>query len=470
MITRRKALTLVTASLAASTSLAGFASAQFLGPFSDRHRDRERERERDRERSRAREAERAREAALNRDRERARQEVQRIVATLDPWKTSPAPVNAHYEATIALINFFARLGPFETSNSIPRADFLDMISRIGDINLKVNTVLETRKLSDQTIRRTLSAMVKSDKTTQSDIRINKITEVLNPYFLGQGFYSYEHSRLHHGSLTQLAREVLDLNYDLSQWGPDAFYTSARGYAIYQFVTNCVRQNLFSPNTARAYALKVAAESHSYFGIKTAELNVAQVDPTRLRPRPAAARFEVEQKLIDGGYGAGFPRDIYLGTDVPNFDQPGRSSRGERNRESIREIGCPAGQVANYYGRLVGDFEKSFTLAPANPIDKVCATEINDKNLPAINGLMMNRFKDFAPKGFQNADAYRNMLEDIKNTLNQHIRNITRARQNEENANRDPTAQEAEIEKRELLFEFRGIHDMAWGIREILSSM
>ncbi len=344
MISRRKALAYVSTSLLASASFSAVARAQFFQPYNDRSFERER--------LRSREIERAREAAIARDRERARQEAQRIIGTLDTWKTSPVPISAHYEATIALLNFFALLTPFETENSIRRASFLDMIKRLSDINLKVNTALEIRKHSDQLIKRTLSTTVKSDKTTQSDIRINKIIEILTPYFSGEGPYSHEHSRLHHRVLTQLAREVLDLNFELAQWGHDSFYTAARGYAVYQFVTDCVRQYSFSPSTARAYALREAAESQSYFGIKVAELDAAR-NPRGLRPGPQAERYEVERKLIDGTYGAGFPKEIYLGTELPDLNAGGRILPRERREAAAREIGCPVGQVANYYGRLVG---------------------------------------------------------------------------------------------------------------------
>jgi hypothetical protein len=464
MITRRKALAYVSTSLLASTGFGAVANAQFnpfnpYNPYNERGGPRERVRER--------EIERAREAAIARDRERARQEAQRIIATLDPWKTSPVPISAHYEATIALLNFFALLTPFETENSIRRVSFLDMIKRIGDINLKVNTALEIRKHSDQLIKRTLSTTVKSDKTTQSDIRINKIIEILNPYFSGEGLYSHEHSRLHHRSLIQLAREVLDLNFELAQWGHDSFYTAARGYAVYQFVTDCVRQYSFSPSTARAYALREAAESQSYFGIKVAELDAAR-NPRGLRPGPLAERYEVERKLIDGAYGAGFPREIYLGTELPELTGP-RILPRER-REAARDIGCPAGQVANYYGRLVGNSERGFQLDPEKAFEKVCATEINDRKAAGINGLLMNRFRDFSPRGYHSENDFRNMLQELNNTLNQHLRNLARLKQNEENANRDPSAEEAEIEKRELLIECRAMRDMALALREMLSNI
>jgi len=83
---------------------------------------------------------------------------------------------------------------------------------------------------------------------------------------------------------------------------------------------------------------------------------------------------------------------------------------------------------------------------------------------------MNRFRDFSPRGYQNENDFRNMLQEINNTLNQHLKNLARLKQNEENANRDPTAEEAEIEKRELLIECRAMRDMALALREMLSNI
>lgn len=450
MITRRKALSLFPASLLAGTSLAGTLFAQPRGPGGSGGPGGP--------------GGPPRSSLANRE---LLSEAERILQVLEPWKTSPAAINAHYEATVALIQFFDRLVPFSTSNSIPRADFLDMITRMGEINWKVNTVLQTRKRSDQILdaERKLGPAQKAEKMTDSDVRIYRIIDILRPYFLGQGWYRYEYSRQHHRNLMQTAYEVLNLGNDLSLWGMDAFYTAARGYAVYQFVSDCIRQHRFAPMTARAFALRVAADSHSYFGIRQAELTAAQA-PGATKPRPANQRYEVEQKLIDGGYGGGFPKDIYLGTDISSADVLRRFPRTDRDR--TQDNGCPAGQVANYYGRLVGDFEKTFSVDPANPVEKICSTDINDRNSPSINGLMMNRFRDFSPKAFNSQEAYRNMLEDIKNTLNQHIRNITRAKQREDAAERDPNVQEAEIEKQDLLYEFRAMREMAWGIREILA--
>jgi hypothetical protein len=336
-----------------------------------------------------------------------------LAAILDPY----------CEATLALITFIGRLAPTSTSISSPNCDS-DMISRIADMNLKVNTAIDMHKYSDRILDRLrrISHKDKSAYSTRSDINIRYIIDILTRYFSRDGKYNSGSSPIiHHRELVVLASEVLDLGYKLSDWGVDAgFLTAARGYSIYQFVLNCIRRHDANPMGARAYSVRIAAESESYFAVVGERFR-------GVGPRPALHRLEVERLMIDGvpgtGYGGGFPKKIYLGSN--HYFRADYFS----GVPDIRQ--CPDGEIRNFYGEIEGRFDDVPAFKPKGPIIFECAGVINAKRYESINALLTQRLLLLGPDGSKSRVDYGLMLDNIVNGINSHIARIKREKDRED---------------------------------------
>jgi hypothetical protein len=257
--------------------------------------------------------------------------------------------------------------------------------------------------------------------TENDLAIYRIVEILMPYSARPGSSSFGFTPvLYHRDVVRHAADVLELNNKLSAWGLDvAFLTTARGYAIYQFVINCVSAQDLRQTTAamaaRAYAVRTAAESESFFSQEILNLNNDRV------PRPALRRWLVENDLIEGGgrKGGGFPRQIYLG-----------SSHGFEyySRRLSPEFECSRGLVRNFYGTLrevrerIGNLDVITKFEPVG-VESQCEYEINQDRRPAINTLLTLRTLPYVPLGGGVKDDYEQLLKGIADAITGHIRNI-----------------------------------------------
>jgi hypothetical protein len=354
-------------------------------------------------------------------------DAERYLALLDCYKpTKPLGFDPHCEATVALTNFISRLDQFGPTNPFPSCD-LGMVGAINDINLKVNTAIEYHKFSDRIFddprfdQRKIDPRDKSRWMTENDLAIYRIVEILMPYSARPGSSSFGFTPvLYHRDVVRHAADVLELNNKLSAWGLDvAFLTTARGYAIYQFVINCVSAQDLRQTTAamaaRAYAVRTAAESESFFSQEILNLNNDRV------PRPALRRWLVENDLIEGGgrKGGGFPRQIYLG-----------SSHGFEyySRRLSPEFECSRGLVRNFYGTLrevrerIGNLDVITKFEPVG-VESQCEYEINQDRRPAINTLLTLRTLPYVPLGGGVKDDYEQLLKGIADAITGHIRNI-----------------------------------------------
>jgi hypothetical protein len=430
-------------------------------------------------------------------------ESERYLILLDCYKptapsipTKPSILDPHCEATVALLNFIDRLGPFAgpfgTSNPIPNCD-PGMIGAINDINLKVNTAIEFHKYSDKIFddrrydQRKISPRDKSKGTTDNDIKIKLITDILAPYIVRYGSQRSDSAPLiYYRDLVRYAGDVLNINNDLSVWGVDVgFLTAARGYAIYQFVFNCVRTHdarvTAALMAARAHAVRTAAESESWF---SQEIENIQGERS---PRPALRRWLVENGLLDGGtrMGGGFPRQIYLGSshgfEYWTFEPtPGQS--------------CPRGQVRNFYGKLKAIYEKIGNLNVITKFEsdgdviEECEYEINQNGWPAINALLTNATRAYVPKGGGQKADYEQMLKGIAGAITGHIARVTDEMELERcelGLNKDEEkckklaaelgrqreviiTQDISEEKKQIVAELIALQRMAFVIRNILS--
>lgn len=354
-------------------------------------------------------------------------DAERYLSLLECYKPNkPLTFDPHCEATVALTNFISRLDHFGPSNPFPTCD-LSMVGEINDINLKVNTAIDFHKFSDRIFydsrfdQRKINPRDKSRWMTENDLAIYRIVEILMPYSVRSGLSNFGFTPvLYHRDIIRHAAEVLELNNRLSAWGLDvAFLTTARGYAVYQFVVNCVSPQEHrvtgAAMAARAYAVRTAAESESFFSQEILNLNNDRV------PRPALRRWLVENDLIEGGgrKGGGFPRQIYLGS-THGFEY--------YSRRLAPEFECPRGQVRNFYGNLrevrerAGNLDVITKFEPLG-VESHCEYEINQDRRPAINTLLTLRTLPFVPLGGGERADYEQLLKGIADAITGHIQNI-----------------------------------------------
>jgi len=196
---------------------------------------------------------------------------------------------------------------------------------------------------------------------------------------------------------------------------------------------------------------LAANSESYFNREAENLS------KKRRQRPRYYDWLAATRALDGGRGrgAGFPMEIYLGTNVrfrPEFF--------EQQAQALQA--CPsAAPVRNVYGYLekkpnqpllpnVSEAAQfTFTVyEPAKDQDPIrgwqeCSERINSRGLPALNGLIIPGMRNFAPTGGLNISDHRERLRQIAAAITGFLRSATARRWLEECAtNPDPPKPEA----------------------------
>jgi hypothetical protein len=351
--------------------------------------------------------------------------------------TPQAMLRPFCEATTVLIRFIRTLHPFNTSN-IPPSCNPNQIALMNEVNLKVNAAINYHKVSDKVFDdpnpqlriRSISNLQKAEWTTENDIKLRIINEILNPYAAKRsGPTSQSTPLIYQRELIRYAEEILDLNNKLSGWGHDArFLTAARGYAIYQFIFDCVKihdvHRLGTLMAARAHAVRRVAESESFFSEEVSKSETAK------KETPREWQFKIVTQLLRGSVriGTGFPdyyRQIYLGS--------GHSYSLWETRPGFSE-GCPAGEVRNFYGKFrqlpdstpPGEYMK-FEIDDSHGQGGVlsdCEPEINSRNYPAINIMLTPLFKPYVPGGGEETPSYRNRLAGIRDAINGYIMLIT----------------------------------------------
>ncbi len=313
-----------------------------------------------------------------------------------------------------------------------------MIRQLNDLNLKVSTAIELYKHSERVLandtdyNRKISTAEKALLMRDNDVVLHHIAMILTSHFDRRS--SSRHAfgpMIHYRDLTRQAEEALRLNIKLAEWGMDAgFLAAGRGYAIYHFVFNCIRSQdphlIALQMSARAFAVRTAAESESYFSGRSLRLD-------RFRPpRPKLQQWEVEKQIIDGGrgYGGGFPEKIFLGSEH-GFTRP------RFGGQDLTTARCKEGEVRSYYGNLkrVGAsapgvirlFELDGGPDIINGVESDCQSEINAWGREAISLLLTNGFRGLFPQGGKDQRGYEIMLGGIVEAINGHITRITRDR-------------------------------------------
>jgi len=340
----------------------------------------------------------------------------------------------HCEAVKALLEFIGRLGLSGASGPFPSCDPA-LIPLIAPLNLKVTTAIDFHKYSDGLLdeyRRNgpLRPFQKSELTALNDEAIRAIVKILQQNFYGRDLaFSDRPPLIHYEELARLAEQVLDYNFQLARWGVDAgFLTGARGYAVYQYVFNCIRPRDFrliaEQMAARAYAVLLAANSQSYFSREAENLSKQR------REHPLFWAWRTETDIIERG----FPTDIYLGSDLRV-----RSRFAE-------ELRCPIERpIRNFNGHLVRKPglrllperpEFTFTAyelaPPPNDIEVTdCADKINSSGLPAINGLLISSLALLAPASGGSEEEFRGRLGRIAERITNLQRVLTARRWLEE---------------------------------------
>jgi hypothetical protein len=359
----------------------------------------------------------------------------KIIGRLEQWKGTP-----HYDATRALIDSLDRTAslrgvPFATErrrNS--KSELLDALNHLNDMYAPVTTVLDIRKKTDDTIeldkKRGLSPAKKSEFGTKIAISNARISDILTGLLSGSGDFDINKIRSTKdgaaavNNLIALTEDLLDASIKLSEWGPDAFYSATRGYVTFQFVRDRIRVGRSSPLLARAYILKIIADSESYFALRAGSLTATPATTTTTstgpgttattaaQPITANARYAVEKDMIDKR----FPKEIYLGSELPS-----------------RENGCDRNQIINHYGKFTADssFDSSFKLDGADGWSASgCIAQINDRGAEAMNGLLGPIFKQFAPAAGSEA-GFKKTMRDTRDALNDLIRRVTNAKKRED---------------------------------------
>jgi hypothetical protein len=403
----------------------------------------------------------------------------KIVARLEQWKGSP-----HYDATRALIECLERTAGLRgvrfaserRRNS--KSELIEVLGQLNSMYTPVTTVLDIRKKTDEFIeldkKRGLAPAKKSEFNTKIAVNNARITDVLTELFKGGGDFDIDRVRKSPGgvaavnSLISLTEDLLDTSIKLSEWGPDAFYSSVRGYVTFQFVRDRIRVGRSSPLLARAYVMRIIGDSESYFALRAASLTAAApITPTTptapattattpARAITANARYSVEKEMIDRR----FPKEIYLGSEMAN-----------------RENGCGRDQVINHYGKFTADsnFDNSFRLEGADGWSaSSCVSQINDRGAESLNGLLGSIFKQFAPTTGTEA-GFKKTMRDTRDAMNDLIRRLKAAKQREDAAtgqtpqqpappNTQPSGPEQEAQQ-----EFMVMQQMTAALREMLAS-
>ena len=397
MITRRSAISMLPAGLMAGSSFFSLARAQDGSP------------------------------ALKYDPSAAR----KIRDSLDPYAKTPIG-QPHYEATKPIIDFYALIANLfiNPSNQKTRMNSKSELAAaqiaLNKIFEPVDTILTMPKKTDEVImndgRRHLLPSERTKYSTQIITNNTNLKNIMDEQFAGSGDFDVAKMRQTKSGQAAfdkwlaLTEDLFRASIELSKWGDDAFYAIARGYATYQFSRLCLRQGRSPLLLARAYTMKVLADSESYFALKSANLDatpatipspVSGVSQTPPAGVTAYTKYAVEKDKFDAGR---FPREIYLGSDLESADG-----------------GCRRGQVKNYYGKFSSDsnFDNShpaFRVEGDGVFATDCSSELNERGAEALNGWFARRLKDFPIKD-GSMQSFRKRMNDITEAVNQHIRSL-----------------------------------------------
>ena len=395
MITRRSALAMLPAGLMAGSSFISLAIAQDGTP------------------------------ALKYDPGAAR----RIRDSLDPYAKTPIG-QPHYEATKPIIDFYAQIANLfiNPSNSKTKMNSKSELAsaqiQLGKIFEPVDTILTMPKKTDEIImsdgRRHILPSERTRYSTQIITNNANLKNIMDEQFAGSGDFDVAKMRQTKSGQAAfdkwlaLTEDLFRASIELSKWGDDAFYAVARGYATYQFSRLCLRQGRSPLLLARAYTMKVLADSESYFALKSANLDATPAtNPSPVtggsQTPPAgitgSTRYGVEKEKFDNGR---FPKEIYLGAELESADGA-----------------CRRGQVKNYYGRFSSDsnFDNphpAFRVEGDGVFATDCSTELNERGADTLNGWFARRLKDFPIKD-GGTQSFKKRMNDITEAVNQHVR-------------------------------------------------
>lgn len=395
-----------------------------------------------------------------------------ILGQIEKWKGSP-----HHDATKALIEALDRIAslrgaPFSTErrrNS--KSELTEALAIVNATYTPVSTVINSRKKTDDIIERDDVRKIAPTKRTEASETIIErranINSVLAELFKGSGDFDVNRIRNSKegaaaiNSLISNTEELLGWSVTLSQWGPDAFYAAVRGYVTFQFVRDRIRVGRTSPLLARSFMFRIIGESESYFSLKMASLNAPPTPQvtSSVSGAPAVAgitaneRYKVERDLIEKS----FPREFYLGSELGQCRGDPRS-------------------VVNHYGKLKGSFDspRGFELdgVDGGLSKSECTTQINDRRLGAINGLLGQRFRTLGPSTGGGENYYKQTLDEVRDALNDLVERLKRQKKREDETN--PSQQQPDTgaqnpADKDAQLEFTAMQAMTKALREMLSS-
>jgi len=380
---------------------------------------------------------------------------QAILSKLSQYQNSQA--GPYFEAAAPMIKFVSRIAGrtdlTKTSKSELR-DILNDLKNVNDIG-NVDQILTMSKKSESQLGRGLLTLndrnrLMSDVNKEND----QIQTMLDKYFGSSGTIDTNgFSKADRETLKQLADEVLKRGCKLSTWGKDSYYAAMRGYCAYSFLTALLKDSASPPATARAYVLNIMSDSQNYFALLVSSLGGSAPLPPPSTGNTAAGGpatsddpiYEYEKRETNR-----FPKEIYIGSEFGN----------DTNK-------CKFDQLANYYGKIDGDFDRGFKLAPGGWTQD-CG-DLNNKRASAISTQLSDRFRDFVPSS-GNSENLRVVFDRMLEALNARIDRIKRQKQQRDKASGAPPPKPEvnDADKTDFLPEFQVMERMAWGMREVLS--
>jgi hypothetical protein len=383
---------------------------------------------------------------------------QAILSKLQQYQNSP--VGPYFEAAAPMIKFAARIAGRTDLTKTSKSELRDILNDLKNANdiANVDQILTMSKKSESQLGRGLLTLNDKNRLMSEINKENdQIQTMLDKYFGTSGTIdSNGFSKADRETLKQLADEVLKRGCKLSTWGKDSYYAAMRGYCAYSFLTALLKDSLAPPATARAYVINIMSESQNYFAVLVSSLSGTAPPPPPPQPPggntagggPATSSdpiYEYEKRETNR-----FPKEIYIGSEFGN----------DTNK-------CKFDQLANYYGKLEGDFDRGFKMAPGGWTQD-CG-DLNNKRASAISTQLSDRFRDFVPSS-GNSENLRVVFDRMLEALNQRIERIKRQKLQRDKASGAPPPKPEinDSDKTDFLPEFQIMERMAWGMREVLS--
>lgn len=359
-----------------------------------------------------------------------------------------------------MIKFCGRLAGRPDLTKTSKGELRDILNDLKNLNdiANVDQILTMNKKSEAQLGRGLLTLNDRNRLMSEINRQNdQIQQLLDRYFSQGGTLDTNpFSKPDRESLKQLADEVLKRGCKLASWGKDSYYAAMRGYCAYSYVTALLKDSLAPTATARAYVSGIISDSQNYFAVLVSSISPSST-PAPQPSSPAGAGsgssgassdpvFEYEKRETNR-----FPREIYVGSEFGN----------DTNK-------CKFDQLANYYGRIEGDFDKGFKVASSGGWTQDCG-ELNNKRASAISSQLSDRFRDFAPTA-GNSDNLRVIFDRVVTALNARIDRIKRQKAQRDQAIGAPVPKPelTDTDKTDFLPEFQVMERMAWGMREVLA--